>query len=785
MRDQGLGIRAWRWQANGPRTPVNPAPQGRFPGVTGRCGSAYPEGVPQDPDSCMARRVPRIDPIVPPSSRVPVPGGAGRVPPHEAAAPPPESGLGVDPVLSTSQNTLIAVYFALWSRVRAARRPAHLASLAVPEGPAPVLRAPRSRRTARTSRSSSRSTTSATSSAGSSARWRRSTTLARPARDPGPGRFHGRRPRSARAEEVDVLRAAGRRHPAHPPRPIAPATRPAPWNTGSRPRQGRVPPDLRRRLRPPAGPAARDRPLLRGPGRRHGAGPLGSPERRLLAAHAGCRRSRSTGTSWWSTRRGPRTACSSTSTARPACGGSECIDDAGGWQHDTLTEDLDLSYRAQLAGWRFVYLRDVTCPAELPVDMRAFKSQQFRWVKGSVQVARKILPRIWRSSLPLAEKLECSVHLTQNLSLPARPGCSRSSSTRRCSSASRPAGSRARPWRRSAVLPGDGLGVLLLRGRRGRGAPQLEAAARLLPRGDVGRDRPLGEQHAGDPRGALGYADARSTGLRSTRPRAQEGQTAREKSGPRYRLPSGPRRRSSSLLAAYFVGRARVHRSSTGSFGAAPFVVLFLFGYLYVGLLSCGRDCSRCRGPVPAPDAGATPRVSLVIPALNEEESLPLVLDGAAVATCCTRSSSWTTDRPTGPREVARERGRPGRRGEPRRGYGSACLAGIAALDRSGHRRVPRRRLLRPPGRATAPCWPRSSTGRADLVIGSRMTGERERGRPASAGALRQLAGHRADPPLLGGALHGPRSVPRDPRRRARARSRWPTATSAGRWRCR
>jgi cellulose synthase/poly-beta-1,6-N-acetylglucosamine synthase-like glycosyltransferase len=93
-----------------------------------------------------------------------------------------------------------------------------------------------------------------------------------------------------------------------------------------------------------------------------------------------------------------------------------CIEDAGGWHHDTLTEDLDLSYRAQLAGWKFVFLRDVTCPAELPVDMRAYKSQQFRWVKGSVQVAKKLLPRIWRSDLPLGKKIESSLHLAHNVS---------------------------------------------------------------------------------------------------------------------------------------------------------------------------------------------------------------------------------------------------------------------------------------------------------------------------------------------------------------------------------
>ena len=67
-----------------------------------------------------------------------------------------------------------------------------------------------------------------------------------------------------------------------------------------------------------------------------------------------------------------------------------CIEEAGGWQHDTLTEDLDLSYRAQLAGWKFIFLPDVVTPAELPVDMNGFKSQQHRWTKGSIQTCKKI-----------------------------------------------------------------------------------------------------------------------------------------------------------------------------------------------------------------------------------------------------------------------------------------------------------------------------------------------------------------------------------------------------------
>ena len=91
-----------------------------------------------------------------------------------------------------------------------------------------------------------------------------------------------------------------------------------------------------------------------------------------------------------------------------------CIRQSGGWQHDTLTEDLDLSYRAQLNGWKFIFLTDVVTPAELPVDMNGFKSQQHRWTKGSIQTCKKILPRIWRSRLPLPIKIEATGHLVSN-----------------------------------------------------------------------------------------------------------------------------------------------------------------------------------------------------------------------------------------------------------------------------------------------------------------------------------------------------------------------------------
>ncbi len=96
----------------------------------------------------------------------------------------------------------------------------------------------------------------------------------------------------------------------------------------------------------------------------------------------------------------------------------EAIVDAGGWQHDTLTEDLDLSYRAQLKGWKFVFLPDLVSPAEVPVEMNSFKSQQHRWAKGSVQTCSKLLPRILRSSMPFGVKAEAFFHLTANFNYP-------------------------------------------------------------------------------------------------------------------------------------------------------------------------------------------------------------------------------------------------------------------------------------------------------------------------------------------------------------------------------
>jgi len=94
------------------------------------------------------------------------------------------------------------------------------------------------------------------------------------------------------------------------------------------------------------------------------------------------------------------------------------IVDAGNWHSDTLTEDLDLSYRAQLRGWKFKYLNDVTSPAELPSEVNALKTQQFRWTKGAIETARKLLPQVWKSNIPFRVKVHSTFHLTNNIVFP-------------------------------------------------------------------------------------------------------------------------------------------------------------------------------------------------------------------------------------------------------------------------------------------------------------------------------------------------------------------------------
>jgi glycosyltransferase involved in cell wall biosynthesis len=96
----------------------------------------------------------------------------------------------------------------------------------------------------------------------------------------------------------------------------------------------------------------------------------------------------------------------------------EAIQAAGGWEHDTLTEDLDLSYRAQLAGWKFIYREDVVSPSELPEDLSAVRAQQYRWAKGTVQTARKLMRRVLSSQLSFHQRVEAFFHMTPHFAYP-------------------------------------------------------------------------------------------------------------------------------------------------------------------------------------------------------------------------------------------------------------------------------------------------------------------------------------------------------------------------------
>jgi cellulose synthase/poly-beta-1,6-N-acetylglucosamine synthase-like glycosyltransferase len=96
----------------------------------------------------------------------------------------------------------------------------------------------------------------------------------------------------------------------------------------------------------------------------------------------------------------------------------KAIEDAGGWEHDTLTEDLDLSYRAQIKGWKFVFVPDLTVPAELPVEIQSFKAQQCRWAKGAMQTCKKVLVKVLKGDFDAGEKMETWYHLTGNISYP-------------------------------------------------------------------------------------------------------------------------------------------------------------------------------------------------------------------------------------------------------------------------------------------------------------------------------------------------------------------------------
>jgi cellulose synthase/poly-beta-1,6-N-acetylglucosamine synthase-like glycosyltransferase len=251
----------------------------------------------------------------------------------------------------------------------------------------------------------------------------------------------------------------------------------------------------------------------------------------------------------------------------------QAIADAGGWAHDTLTEDLDLSYRAQLAGWRFVYLAEVAVPAELPADAASFKAQQRRWAKGSLQTARKVLPRLLSARLPWRVKLEACAHLTANLSYPLMVALSLLLFP---AMVARRGGARALLlWLDAPLFVAATASVFtfyiasqVLLGRR------IGPAARLLP-AVMALGLGLAPNNA---RAALSGLRRRG-GVFDRTPKHGSGPRAGPRRGlHRYRARRDPNLTLEGLLAAY-LALCCAAASASGMWLALPFLALFLHGY--------------------------------------------------------------------------------------------------------------------------------------------------------------------------------------------------------------
>ncbi|MDQ3281970.1 MAG: glycosyltransferase [Acidobacteriota bacterium] len=253
------------------------------------------------------------------------------------------------------------------------------------------------------------------------------------------------------------------------------------------------------------------------------------------------------------------------------------IEEAGGWSSSTLTEDLDLSYRAQLAGWKFVFVSDVEVPAELPAALRGFQDQQHRWAKGSIQTARKLLGAILTGELPRATKLEALFHLTNNtayllnvmLALLIVP-------------ALLVRYAHALTWTFAidfALFAASTASVLLFyrEGQRqaGRPAPRARELFAVLPVG-IG----MAVRNAS----AVIEGLVQRGGYFQRTPKA--GDTPRRKLARRRRTPTWL---AESALAIFFAA-AMIAFARTGHWGALPFLSLFASGYALFALVNLGRS---------------------------------------------------------------------------------------------------------------------------------------------------------------------------------------------------
>jgi cellulose synthase/poly-beta-1,6-N-acetylglucosamine synthase-like glycosyltransferase len=293
----------------------------------------------------------------------------------------------------------------------------------------------------------------------------------------------------------------------------------------------------------------------------------------------------------------------------------DAIRSAGGWQHDTLTEDLDLSYRAQLAGWKFIYRQDVVSPSELPEDISALRAQQFRWGKGTVQTARKLLRRVLSSDITTAQKLEAVFHMTPHFAYPLLVLLS------------------------ILILPA----LVLMPATSVRTMVLVDLPLCMATTGSLAAFYMLAESSQGRPRrGALARLPmliAIGTGLaphlsvavwEGMRSMAGEFVRTPKQGNNKNRYKAAFQLPVVEAMLALWSAAAVCASFYTGHFFATPFAVLFTLGYAYVTVLLTREQILRNR---PAAPALETAELALSAPHFT------LGLDGARVSDTAFRAS--------------------------------------------------------------------------------------------------------------------------------------------------
>lgn len=282
------------------------------------------------------------------------------------------------------------------------------------------------------------------------------------------------------------------------------------------------------------------------------------------------------------------------------------ISSAGGWQHDTLTEDLDLSYRAQMAGWKFIYRDDVVTPAELPEDVSAFRAQQYRWAKGTVQTARKLMGTMLRSNLTVMQRIEAFFHMTPHFAYPLMV---------LLSVLLLPA---------LILMPATNVRTMLLIdlplciGTTGSLAAfyAMAEAAQGRRRWDAIRTLPallaLGAGLAPHLSGAVWDGLTSMAGEFVRTPKHGEGHSHRYRA--RADLPM------TEIVLSLISLASTVAAFETGHWFAAPFAMMFTFGYGYVASLVASEQLARRKAARLALDPDSVPES--IAPAATESEEL-------------------------------------------------------------------------------------------------------------------------------------------------------------------